>query len=46
MQLHSNLDRYHSHQFDEGNPLAQKDSYRYDINSDNDGARNFWWLDF
>ncbi|WP_335950093.1 CDF family Co(II)/Ni(II) efflux transporter DmeF [Acinetobacter bereziniae] len=24
MQLHSNLDRYHSHQFDEGNPLAQK----------------------
>ncbi|MFW1951196.1 CDF family Co(II)/Ni(II) efflux transporter DmeF [Acinetobacter beijerinckii] len=24
MQLHSNLDRRHSHQFDEGNPLAQK----------------------
>ncbi|MCH2003680.1 MULTISPECIES: CDF family Co(II)/Ni(II) efflux transporter DmeF [Acinetobacter] len=24
MQLNSNLDRYHSHQFDEGNPLAQK----------------------
>ncbi len=24
MEINSNLERYHSHQFDEGNPLAQK----------------------
>lgn len=44
---HTNLERRHSHQFDQGNPLAQKKILIATIfNRCDDDLRNLRWMDF